>query len=138
VLQGRLEEGDAGHGPVSVGAKFVLTSVYTHPNSNYMDVEKMMFGIILSYSSVTKKVFPQWECDLDVPIILGDFNINVEKFRTFMLRTFNTEFINDTKEPTTLGRALTDFSFARISMPHISYFSYHTPVLNKVLMLCDK
>jgi exonuclease III len=131
---------------MSDGAKFVFTSVYIHPNLNYMDMEKMMFGTMLSYSSVTKKMFPQWECDLDIPIIImGDFNINVEKlndFRKFILQTFNTEFINDTKEPTTLGNALTDLSFARninaSCKPYISYFSYHTPVFNKVLMLCDK
>jgi hypothetical protein len=74
-----------------------------------------MFGSILSYSSVTKKMFSQSECDLDIPyIIMGDFNINVEKldeFRKFMLRTFNTDFINDTIEPTTLGNTLTDLSF---------------------------
>jgi exonuclease III len=131
---------------MSDGAKFVLTSVYIHPNSNYTDVEKMMFGTMLSYSNVTKKMFLKWECDLDIPIfIMGDFNINVEKldeFRKFMLRTFNKEFINDTKEPTTLGNTLTDFSLAwninASCKPYISYFSYHIPVFNKVLMLCDK
>jgi hypothetical protein len=100
---------------------------------------------MLSYSSVTKKMFQQWECDLDMPIIImGDFNINVEKldeFRKCMLLTFNAEFIIDIKEPTTLDNTLTDLSFAKninaSCKPYISYFSYHTPVFNKVLM-CEK
>jgi hypothetical protein len=52
VIQGRLEKGDAGHGPVSVeeisaaevimsaGAKFVLTSVYIHLNSDYTQLQQ--------------------------------------------------------------------------------------------------
>jgi exonuclease III len=124
---------------------YLPLSTYGTHEFELMDVEKMMFWTILSYSSVTKKMFPQLECD-DVPIIImGDFNINVEKldeFRKLMLRTFNKEFINDRKEPTTLNNTLTALSFARninaSCKPYISYLSYHSHVFNKVFMLCHK
>jgi hypothetical protein len=75
----------------------------------------------------------------DVPIIIsGDFNIDINKDPSiiqFLKEELNLDYI-PTSSPTTLGNTTIDLTFARNistdTMPFVSYFSYHRPIIRKV------
>jgi endonuclease/exonuclease/phosphatase (EEP) superfamily protein YafD len=80
--------------------------------------------------------------ELDVPIaLMGDFNVNVN-YKTELAEFLSKEFglvHHANALPTTLGGTSIDHVFLRNMntqcMPYISYFSYHRPLLNKLLDL---
>jgi hypothetical protein len=94
----------------------------------------------MQYSDNIKKFIPDYEPDTDIPIVLtSDFNIDIQgnrSFLEFMKREFRLEYIPTT--PTTLGNTMTDLPFVRninVSIkPFVSYFSYHRPLLNKIVI----
>jgi hypothetical protein len=68
----------------------------------------------------------------------GDFNIDINKDPSsipFLKEELNLDYI-PTPSPTTLGHTTIDLTFARNisidTMPFVSYFSYHRPIIHKV------
>lgn len=57
----------------------------------------------------------------------------------FMKDTFNLECVSDVSKSTTLKGTTIDLTFARHitmeTLPFISYFSYHRPILNRITQI---
>jgi hypothetical protein len=93
----------------------------------------------MRYSDSIKRIIPDYEPDTDILIVLtGDFNIDVQDNQSlleFTKREFRLEHVPTT--PTTLGNTTIDLTFVRninvSSIPFVSYFSYHRPLLNKIV-----
>jgi endonuclease/exonuclease/phosphatase (EEP) superfamily protein YafD len=89
------------------------------------------------------KIIKSLEVKLDVPIaLMGDFNVNVNdktELAEFLAKEFGLvrHTTNGLPKPTTLGRTCIDHVFLRNMntecIPHVSYFSYHRPLLNRLL-----
>lgn len=119
--------------------KFILGCVYIHPGTALAEIKLCMLRSLLKYSKNIVKIIPEYEPDLTTPIMMvGDFNVNVSQDRSlpdFMLSEFNLSYIETS--PTTLGNTCIDLTFTRnldvSCMPFVSYFSYHRPIINKVI-----
>ncbi|KDR12824.1 hypothetical protein L798_13243 [Zootermopsis nevadensis] len=111
--------------------------LYLHPNAS---VEFCLYRSLMQYLESVKKIFLNFLPDTETPIVLtGDFNIDVRRNQSlveFMQREFRLQYVPTT--PTTLGNTTIDLTFVRninISvMPFVSYFSYHRPMLNKIVI----
>jgi endonuclease/exonuclease/phosphatase (EEP) superfamily protein YafD len=98
------------------------------------------------YGGINKKsilnIIKSLEVELDVPIaLMGDFNVNVNdktELAEFLAKEFGLVHHANVL-PTALGGTSIDHVFLRKintqCMPYISYFSYHRPLLNKLLAL---
>jgi hypothetical protein len=118
--------------------RFILCSVYilVHPCSSSRDIGMLLFQS-LAPCIANNSAHPFLEVDADVPIVLcGDITQNMQ-FVDFMKNTFNIDCATRATTGTTLGNACLDLIFTRsISVQclnYISYFSYHRPVLNRVV-----
>ncbi|KAJ3655750.1 hypothetical protein Zmor_014865 [Zophobas morio] len=100
-------------------------------------------SLLLPYVYNSHYVHPIMEVDTDIPILLcGDFNTNVkndETFIKFMKDMFNVDCASDVNNSTTLGGTTIDLTFSRHikleTLPFISYFSYHRPILNRITQI---
>jgi hypothetical protein len=91
------------------------------------------------------KIIKALEVEIDVPIaLMGDFNVNVNdktELADFLAKEFGLvhHTTDGLPKPTTLGRTCIDHAFLRNMntecMPYVSYFSYHRPLLNRLLAL---
>jgi endonuclease/exonuclease/phosphatase (EEP) superfamily protein YafD len=91
------------------------------------------------------KIIKALEVEIDVPIVLmGDFNVNVNdktELAEFLAKKFGLvhHTTDGLPKPTTLSRTCIDHAFLRNMntecMPYVSYFSYHRPLLNRLLAL---
>jgi hypothetical protein len=78
--------------------------------------------------------------DTETPILLcGDFNMDVtqnKSFVNFIKSRFNLDCRISTS--TTLGNTCIDLTFTRNvsvqTLTYVSYFSYHRPVLNRLML----
>ncbi|CAG5000102.1 unnamed protein product [Parnassius apollo] len=123
--------------------KFVLGAVYIHPGLSVQDIGMLLHQALLPYVHNSQYVPPFLQVDPNMPILLcGDFNQNVksdDKFLKFIKDTFNLDCVSDMSKSTTLKGTTIDLTFSRHitaeTLPFISYFSYHRPVLNKITQI---
>lgn len=122
-----------------VSVKFVLGAVYIHPRSTLANIGLLLHQSLLPYVVDDKDEL--YDIDPNMPIILcGDFNINVnsdQMLLKFMKRKFNLDSQSNNYGSTTLGGTVLDLTFVRHMtaelLPFVAYFSYHRPVMNRIL-----
>jgi hypothetical protein len=92
---------------------FVLGVVYLHPNTPNSEVERCLLEAPMQYSDSIKKIFPDYEPDTDIPIVLtGDVNIDAEGNQSLlelMKFEFRLEYVPTTQ--TALGNTTIDLAF---------------------------
>jgi hypothetical protein len=102
-------------------------------------IEYFMFQMLGAYSEAIILIFPSMNPDTETPILLcGDCNTDVTQNKSFVNFTkyrFNLDCRSSTS--TTLGNTCIDLTFTRNvsveTLPYVSYFSYHRPVLNRLM-----
>jgi hypothetical protein len=102
-------------------------------------IEYFMFQMLGAYSEAIRLIFPSMNPDTETPTLLcGDFNIDVtqnKSFVNFMKSRFSLDCRSSTS--TTL-----DLTFTRNvsvqTLPYVSYFMYHRPVLNRLILNNDE
>jgi hypothetical protein len=120
--------------------KVILGAVYIHPNVPQESIEYFMFQMFGAYSEAIRLIFPSMNPDTETPVLLcGDFNTDVMQnslFVNFMKSRFNLDCRSSAS--TTLGNTCIDLTFTgNVSvqtLPYVSYFSYHRPVLNRLML----
>jgi hypothetical protein len=120
---------------IDQGTKFILGAVYIHPNVLQESIECFMFQMLGAYSEAIRLIFPSMNHDIETPILLcGDFNTDVTQnnsFVDFMKSTFNLECRSSAS--TILGNTFTR-NVSVQTLPYVSYFSYHRPGLNRLIL----
>jgi len=124
--------------------KFILGDVYTHPKVPQEAVEYFMFKMLVAYSEAIRLIFPNMNPGTETPILLcGNFNMDImqnKSFVNFMKSKFNLDCISSAS--TTLGNKCIDLTFTRNisvqTLPYVSYFSYHRPVLNRLMLSSEQ
>ncbi|GFV15154.1 hypothetical protein TNCV_4328011 [Trichonephila clavipes] len=119
---------------------FILGAVYIHPKALAEAVKLCLYQSLLSYSANLTKLIPNSQPDLETPIVLcGDFNCDPQQnsyLVEFMRNELGLNYVQTS--PTTLGNATIDCTFTRNInvdiMPYVSYFTYHRPMLNKIVV----
>jgi hypothetical protein len=116
--------------------KFVLVSVYIHPQ------------IPLNYTAHVGTIVSDWPCDPTIQLLLtGDFNIEASNDRPkqFLNDKFRLVLATDPADFTTFKNTTIELTFSRdinaACKSYILYYSYHCPVLNKILQIsqhCEK
>ena len=117
--------------------KFILGAVYIHRNVPQEAIEYFMFQMLGAYSEAIRVIFPNMNPYTETPILLcGDFNMGImqnKPFVKFMKSKFNLDCISSAS--TTVANMCIDLTFTRNisiqTLPYVSYFSYHRPVLNR-------
>jgi hypothetical protein len=117
----------------------VLGSVYVHPNVKFSEVKFLFFSALARYGTWILGLIPDLDVDLEVPVVLlGDFNVDMKdhsEYAEFMEKQFGLKH-QPMESPTTLGCTRIDHAFLRNMniecMPHISYFSYHRPIMHQI------
>ena len=120
--------------------KFVLGAVYIHPNVPQEAIDCFMFQILGAYSEAIRLIFRNMNPDTETPILLcGDFNMDImqnKSFVNFMKSKFNLECISYVSK--SLGNRCIDLTFTRNisvqTLTFVSYFSYHRPVFNRLIL----
>ncbi|GFW86986.1 uncharacterized protein TNCV_1384021 [Trichonephila clavipes] len=121
-------------------ALFILGAVYIHPKASAKAVKLCLYQSLLPYSANLTKLIPNSQPDLETPIVLcGDFNCDPQQnsyLAEFMRNEFGLNYVQ--KSQTTLGNTTIDCTFTRNInvdiMPYVSYFTYHRPMLNKIVV----
>ncbi|GFW80600.1 uncharacterized protein TNCV_3234521 [Trichonephila clavipes] len=119
---------------------FILGAVYIHPKASAEAVKLCLYQSLLPYSANLTKLIPNSQPDLETPIVLcGDFNCDLQQ-NSYLVELMRNEFgLNyEQTSPTTLGNTTLDCTFTRNInvdiMPYVSYFTYHRPMLNKIVV----
>lgn len=123
--------------------KMILDAVYIHTGASISNISVLLHQALFPYVYNSQYVHPIMEVDIDIPILLcGDCNTNVkndETFIKFMKDMFNVDCASDVNNSTTLGGTTIDLTFSRRikleTLPFISYFSYHRPILNRITQI---
>ncbi|UYV62692.1 hypothetical protein LAZ67_2001586 [Cordylochernes scorpioides] len=123
--------------------KFILGAVYIHPGASMQDIGMLLWQGLGPYIHNSQYVPLFVQIDSSIPILLcGDFNKNVKpdnSFLNFMKNTYNLDCVSNVSKSTTLKGTTIDLTFARHitaeTLPFISYFSYHRPILNKITQI---
>jgi hypothetical protein len=121
-----------------MGHPVIVCAVYIHPAAPKTRVEEFLNSIPgVNYQAMIRSGLITRG---DPLIITGDFNSNIQDDRwliEFIRNEFMLTFVQNDK-PTTIGNTIIDLTFVRgleaSSIPFISYFSYHRPLFNKVLL----
>lgn len=125
---------------VNGGWKIHLTAAYIHPEVSLQYIKFFMTTSLCAYSFSVADIFPEIATKKysQMPLIVtGDFNLDMLKqenkqFLDFMRERFIVESVQTT--PTTLGGTCLDLMLVgnadATSMPFISYFSYHRPIIS--------
>jgi hypothetical protein len=124
--------------------KFIIEAVYIHPNVPQEAIEYFVFRMLGAYSEAIRLIFPNMNPDTETPILLyGDFNVDIMQnrlFVNFVKSKFNLDCIRSAS--TTLGNTYIDLTFTRNisveTLPYVSYFSYHRPVLNRLMLSSEQ
>ncbi|GFV57651.1 uncharacterized protein TNCV_3132391 [Trichonephila clavipes] len=119
---------------------FILGAVYIHPKASAEAVKLCLYQSLLRYSANLTKLIPNSQPDLETPIVLcGDFNCDPQQnsyLIEFMRNEFDLNYVQTS--PTTSGNTTIDCTFTRNInvdiMPYVSYFTYHRPMLNKIVV----
>ncbi|GFX57900.1 uncharacterized protein TNCV_3068671 [Trichonephila clavipes] len=119
---------------------FILDAVYIHLKASAEAVKLCLYQSLLPYSANLTKLIPNSQPDLETPIVLcGDFNCDPQQnsyLVEFMRNEFGLNYVQTS--PTTLGNTTIDCTFTRNInfdiMPYVSYFTYHRPMLNKIVV----
>lgn len=101
----------------------------------------MSLSTIPAILSKLNKINTESQPDLETPIVIcGDFNCDPQQ-NSYLVKFMRNEFglINYVQtSPTTLGNTTIDCTFTRNInvdiMPYVSYFTYHRPMLNKIVV----
>jgi hypothetical protein len=113
--------------------KFILGSVYIHPHVPQESFEYFLFQMLGAYSEAIRLIFPSMNPDTETPILLcGDFNKDVtqnKSFANFVKSGFNLDCRSSASTTLTFTR-----NVSVQTLPHASYFSYHRPVLNRLML----
>jgi hypothetical protein len=120
--------------------KFVLGVVYTHSNVPQEAIEYFMFQMLSAYSEAYRLIFPNMIPDTKTLIRLCEnFNMDIMQNISFvkvMKSKFNLDCISSAY--TSLGNTCIDLTFTRNisvqALPFVSYFSYHRPVINRLML----
>ena len=124
--------------------KFILGTVYIHPNVSQEAIEYFMLQILDAYSEAIRLTFLNMNTDTETQILLcGDFNMDImhnKSFVNFMKSKFNLDYIIFAS--TTLGDTCIDLTFTRNisvqTLPYVSYFSCRRPVLNRLMLSSEQ
>ncbi|GFW88720.1 uncharacterized protein TNCV_2833801 [Trichonephila clavipes] len=119
---------------------FILGAVDIHPKASTEAVKLCLYQSLLPYSANLTKLIPNSQPDLETPIVLcGDFNCDPQQnsyLVEFMRNEFGLNYVQTS--PTTSGNTTIDCTFTRNInvdiMPYVSYFTYHRPMLNKIVV----
>ncbi|GFX71093.1 ATP-dependent DNA helicase [Trichonephila clavipes] len=119
---------------------FILGAVYIHPKASAEAVKLCFYQSLLPYSANLIKLIRNSQPDLETPIVLcGDFNCDPQQnsyLVEFMRNEFGLNYVQTS--PTTIGNTTIDCTFTRNInvdiMPYVSYFTYHRPMLNKIVV----
>jgi hypothetical protein len=83
---------------VNQETKFILETVYIHPNVPQEALEYFMFQMFGACSEAIRLIFPNVNPDTETPILLcGDFNMDImqnKSFVNFMKSIFNLDCIS--------------------------------------------
>jgi endonuclease/exonuclease/phosphatase (EEP) superfamily protein YafD len=123
------------------GRRMLVVIVYVSPNTPSDD---LIFSNLAGYSPNVCKMFTfltRRGCE-DKPIILaGDFNDKVKdnynaELVQFLKDTSELDVLSDLSQGTTRSNSCIDMVFGRnvdilSCMNHVSYFSYHRPILSR-------
>lgn len=123
--------------------KFLLAAAYIHPGASVPDIGLLINQALLPYVHNSQYVHPLLQVDSSLPIVLcGDFNKNVkadDALLKFMKEMFNLDCVSNVSKSTTLKGTTLDLTFARHitleTLPFVSYFSYHRPILNRITQI---
>jgi hypothetical protein len=124
--------------------KFILGVVYIHPNVPQGAIRCFMSQMLGAYSEAIRLNFLNMNPDPETPILLcGDFNMDImqnKSFVNFMKSKSNLDCISSVS--TTLGNTCKDLTLTRNisvqTLPYVSYFSYHRPVLNRLMLSSEQ
>lgn len=119
--------------------RFILSAVYLHPGAAQRDIKLFILYALNRYTHATRRLDPTAEIDVETPMMItGDFNTNLND-DDWLLRFLESEFgLSYVRHagPTTIGNTVIDLTFTRNlrveTLPFVSYFSYHRPLINKI------
>ena len=118
--------------------------MYIHPGASIQNIGMLLYQALLPYEQNSQYVsLSLMEIDVDIPILLcGDFYTNMKNDDTFlkyMKDAYNLECISDVNKSTMLRGTTIDLTLSRHitleTLPLISYFSYHHPILNIITQI---
>jgi hypothetical protein len=103
-----------------------------------------MFHMLGAYFEAIRLIFPSMNPDIETTILLcSDFNTDVAQntsFVNFMKSSFSLDCRSSAS--TTLGNTCINLTFTRNgsvqTLPYVSDFSYHRPVLNRLMLNNNK
>ncbi|UYV77690.1 hypothetical protein LAZ67_15001947 [Cordylochernes scorpioides] len=130
-----LDGGRTAHSALKIAIKYAGASM--------QDIGMLLWQGHGPYIHNSQYVPPFVQVDSSIPILLcGDFNKNVKpdnSFLNFMKNAYNLDCVSNVSKSTTLKGTTIDLTFARHitaeTLPFISYFSYHRPILNKITQI---
>jgi hypothetical protein len=128
--------------------KFVLVSVYIHPQTPLNCIEMFLFQLMLYYTEHVRTIVSDWPCDPNIPFLLtGDFKTEAsgDRPKQFLNDKFRLVLATDPTDFTTFKNTMIDLTFSRdinvACKSYISCYSYHCPVFNKIVQIsqhCEK
>ena len=93
--------------------KFVLVSVYIHPQTPLNYIEMFLFHLMLYYTEHVRTIVSDWPCDPNTPLLLtGDFNIEAssDRLKQFLNDKFRLVLATDPTDFTTLKNTTIDLT----------------------------
>jgi hypothetical protein len=119
--------------------RFILGAVYIHPNVPQESMEYFMIQMLGAYSEAIRLIFPSMNPDTETPILLcGDSTRTSRKIVVCKLYEIEIQFglqefrVHNSRQYMHRSKFTRNVSVQ--TLPYVSDFSYHRPVLNRLIL----